>query len=293
MVQAAVTHEKLSSTTMDAVFASLASILPTSENRSFFSLNLSLRSVRFLDPYGMCCLWAALNFLNQHIRKLSLELPDDSGVQQYMERIGFLSLLEDSGIQFSNAHAVRSSHRPTSDVLLEMTVIAGEDDVRRMTATILDRVARILQTQLDYSSSDVANFTTTLTEACRNIADHSESLGVACAQSYTNTQGERFVTIAVADYGMGIRSSLASRYSNALDWTHGQAIEMSLRKAASRLPDRGLGLYHITQIVSQYRGSFHIRSGDTRLLLRSRATHFTGEHFPGTQLCITLMRREA
>ena len=285
-IELTISETKLNARTADGALASVFGALRPGEVVPH--MRIGLGQVQFIDPYGMCCLWTALHHLRARATDLSLDLPMNPDVQNYMERIGFLALIERDGTRLTNDLTMRSEHPSDSDVLLEMTAISGEGDVRLVAARILDRVERIIHAQLSYSPQGVASITTTLTETCRNVTDHSESVGVACAQSYTNVQRERFVVIAVADDGIGIRSSLATRYPEAPSWTHGEAIELALKKTCSRLPDRGLGLYQITQIVNRHRGSLHIRSGDTHLLLRDRPVCFTGGYFPGTQLCITL-----
>jgi sensor histidine kinase regulating citrate/malate metabolism len=79
------------------------------------------------------------------------------------------------------------------------------------------------------------------------------------------------VVVGVADLGIGIRQSLATRYRQAERWSHIQAIVNALQKEYSRHPDRGLGLFMVSQIVGAYQGSLHLRSGDARLYLRHRA----------------------
>jgi anti-sigma regulatory factor (Ser/Thr protein kinase) len=176
-------------------------------------------------------------------------------------------------------------------VLLELTPIEQQADVEQVIRTILGRVRRILEGELGYGERDVTAFSTVLAEACTNICDHSADRGVVAAQRYTQRGGTRYIVVGVADLGIGIRQSLATRYRQAERWSHIQAIVNALHKEYSRHPDRGLGLFMVSKIVGAYQGSLHIRSGDARLYLRHRARRLAASPFPGTQLAITLSAR--
>jgi hypothetical protein len=181
--------------------------------------------------------------------------------------------------------------RGPSDVLLELTPIEHQADVEQVLRTVLGRIRRILERELGYGERDVTAFCTVLSEACTNICDHSADSGVVAAQRYTPRGGPRYVIVGVADLGIGIRQSLATRYRHAARWSHIQAIVNALRKEYSRHPDRGLELFMVAKIVGAYRGSLHLRSGDPRLYLHHRARRLAAGPFPGTQLSISLAAR--
>ena len=78
---------------------------------------------------------------------------------------------------------------------------------------------------------------------------------------------------------------------HSMNWA---AIKNSLKQNFSRDENRGLGLYIVNQICDRYRGSFHIRTGDTRLYIRGRKqSEHSSVHFPGTQLGIALYQRDS
>lgn len=58
-----------------------------------------------------------------------------------------------------------------------------------------------------------------MSEMVRNTLEHSRSPrgAVVCAQSYTGQRGRRYVSIGVADTGVGIRESLAANYPMMTD----------------------------------------------------------------------------
>src|SRR5207245_6847119 len=118
----------------------------------------------------------------------------------------------------------RTGSASASDVLLEMTPVEKEADVEEVTRNVLGRIRRILESELGYGERDVTAFCTVVSEACTNIFDHSEDVGVVAAQRYTQRDGTKYVIVGVADLGIGIRRSLATRFEEADGWSPVQAI---------------------------------------------------------------------
>ncbi len=88
--------------------------------------------------------------------------------------------------------------------------------------------------------------------------------------SYPNSSGP-VVEIAVADCGIGIRSSLQKNPSHGMISSDIQAIEMSLREGVSSLrnPHRGYGLHHVTGDVKHNKNrEMTVRSGQGILNIR-------------------------
>jgi anti-sigma regulatory factor (Ser/Thr protein kinase) len=176
--------------------------------------------------------------------------------------------------------------------LLELTVIEDSKDVEVLLSGLTDRVAQILARELQYAPADVQNFANVISELCRNIIDHSESVGFVAAQRYTRTDRDRFVLISVGDLGVGLRATLGQRYPVDL-WSDSEVIRRALLKQYSRHPDRGLGLTFVKKVASDYRGSLHLRSGSGRIYIRdNRLLELAGPAFPGTQVTISLRERE-
>jgi anti-sigma regulatory factor (Ser/Thr protein kinase) len=216
-------------------------------------------------------------------------LPSDRELHGYLCRMNFPAVTSpNAGLEGTVGGGGAGG---PSDVLLELTPIEQQADVEQVIRHMLGRVRRILESELGYGDRDVTAFCTVLAEACTNICDHSEDRGVVAAQRYTQRGGTRYVVVGVADLGIGIRQSLATRYRSAERWSHIQAIINALQKEYSRHPDRGLGLFMVSRIVGAYRGSLHLRSGDARLYLRHRAQRLAASPFPGTQLAISLSAR--
>lgn len=288
-----VTITALQASTMDGVLDSVMAALGAAQAHPGTPVVLDLSDVTFVDPYGMASLWALCRYLGgRFARRVTLVLPKSDDLQVYLNRMQFSDQvapyvrLENRLVLAGVPHTARSS-----EVLLELTPVKGKEDIVGATQAILERMGVILSQQLQYTQRDVSKFSTVLGELCQNIHDHSEDEGVACVQRYTNRQGEKFVVVGVADLGIGIRASLTKRFPEATNWPHHTAIANALKKDFSRYPDRGLGLYIISQIVGEYRGSLDIRSGDTRLYVRHRARWVQSCDFPGTQVSISLSEK--
>lgn len=202
----------LTAVTMYTVFAEAAALAdgPSAGGAEF---RLSLEDVKFIDPYGLIGPWCVLRYLKRRHHAVVVIPPTDLDLQGYLQRMNFpavtapLALLEGS---VGGRGATGSS-----GVLLEMTPIAQQADVEKVLRNMLGRIRRILESELGYGERDVTAFCTVLAEACTNIFDHSEDIGVVAAQRYTQRGGRRYVVVGVADLGIGIRQSLATRYRHA------------------------------------------------------------------------------
>jgi len=284
-----VVKPNLTAVTMDTVFAEAAALGDGPSGGGTEELKVILEDVKFIDPYGLAGLWCVLRFLKRRHRAIVVIPPTDPQLQGYLHRMNFPAATAPMAVL--DGSVGRHGASGPSDVLLELTSIEQQADVEQVLRTILGRIRRILEGELGYGERDVTAFCTVLSEACMNICDHSGDIGVVAAQRYTQRGGTGYVIVGVADLGIGIRQSLATRYRHAERWSHIQAIVNALQKEYSRHPDRGLGLFMVSRIVGAYRGSLHIRSGDARLYLRHRAHRLVAGPFPGTQLAISLSAR--
>lgn len=281
----------LTAVTMDTVFAEAAALVDGHSDRGAEELRLILENVKFIDPYGLLGLWCVLRHLKRRHHAVLVIPPTDRELQGYLRRMNFPAVTSPIAVLDGGVGGPGASG--PSDVLLEMTPIERQADVEQVIRSMLGQIRRILESELGYGERDVTAFCTVLSEACTNIVDHSADRGFVAAQRYTQRDGTRYVIVSVADLGIGIRQSLATRYRQAERWSHIQAIVNALQKEYSRHPDRGLGLFMVARIVGAYRGSLHLRSGDARLYLRHRARRLAAGPFPGTQLAISLSARGA
>lgn len=251
---------------------------------------IDLSSLSFIDPAGLIGLALCIEHLRGLGPKPSIHFPENEGIGHYLLRMGLRRFLRGRG-RCHGAPRGRPRQRVTS-ALLELTVIERSSDVDTLLARLTDRVSRILTTELRYQPADVHNFASVISELCRNIIDHSESIGFVAAQRYTRADRDRFAVISVGDLGVGLRATLGRRYP-VERWSDAEVIQRALLPQYSRHPNRGLGLTFVKKIASDYRGSLHLRSGASRIYLRgNRLLALAGAAFPGTQATISLRERE-
>jgi anti-sigma regulatory factor (Ser/Thr protein kinase) len=277
---------------VDTMFSEAMAQLDLSTKRSGEPVMVDMSNATFVDPVGITSIWAILHVAQNHYRRVRLELPNHREVLSYLDRMGLFSLLDARGIEYGSPDFEPWDRTTNPAGLLELTTIVDDEQIAELMANIMKRLRRIMSMQLGGADKVIAGFSTALSESCLNVVDHSGSLGVAAAQTYKRKKG-RVVTISVADCGCGIRQTLGTKYPRLAGGDHGIAIIAALRKKRSRLPGRGLGLYVIKQLLTEYPGSLHVRSGNAtvsvqaepELTARIRRSCF----FPGTQIWISLV----
>ncbi len=277
--------KRLISRTVDGLFNKIALFEEHVKDSPCDSVEINLSGVEFIDPYGMVCLYSAVQVLYNLSEEVICILPTCLETKEYLARMEFFDKISD----FVEMDETWNDweYDPESEVLLELTTVGNGKKSRREVRRILERIGKILHQSLAYEAKHISCIETVVSELCHNIVDHSESSGAVAVQQYTRRDGTRFLVIGVSDIGIGIRESLGKRY-DVKGWTHFEALVNSFKKEYSRFPDRGLGLYRINQIIKDYGGSLDIRTGDTRLHLRTRANAFTSSEFPGTHVSISL-----
>ncbi|MDA0746298.1 MAG: ATP-binding protein [bacterium] len=280
-------ENNLSAVSGDAVLAELNDFV---QRRTQDGIVLDLSGLGFVDPYGMGLLCLIGRFLGGRYWDIDCRLPMDPGIESYLTRMRVFEELAKYATLERTPHTGRMPVHNES--LLEVLDIGQRGDVESALGLIESRVSSILSEELGYTFREMTDFKNVVAELCHNILDHSGDRGLLVAQRYVNQKlGKKFAIIGVCDLGIGIRHSLASRY-DVEQWTHAQAIGNAVRKEFSRETARGLGLYIVNQICQQYRGSLHIRSGDTRVYFRGKRsyTHVSAS-FGGTQVSITLYEK--
>jgi hypothetical protein len=107
-----------------------------------------------------------------------------------------------------------------------------------------------------------------MSEMVRNVLEHSQSPEGAfvCAQLYPGQRSERaYVSIGIADCGVGIRRTLARNYTDLKSDSDGllTAIRLGTSGAAHASADNaGGGLYFTRRLSDATRGYFGLASGD-------------------------------
>lgn len=283
----AIRENNLSAVSCDAVLANLNAF---TGRRAEDNIVLDLSELGFVDPYGMGVLCLLGRYLGGRYWDISCRLPADPGIESYLTRMRVFEALE----AYVTLERAPQTGRPPvpNESLLEVMGIEHRTDIEGVLELIEARVSAILNEELGYTVREITDFKHVVAELCHNILDHSGDRGVLVAQRYLNQKlGRKFAIIGVCDLGIGIRESLASRF-DVSEWTHDRAIANAVRKEFSRDVARGLGLYIVNQICQQYRGSLHIRSGDTRVYFRGKRTYVhQSAFFSGTQVSITLYEK--
>ncbi len=245
-------------------------------------LIIDLSSARFVDPYGMVCLVMLARALQRQNHPLAFVLPTDAEVQQFGVGMG---LFEQLALYGDLRNTPRGRATAAAAPGLKLTPIQASTDV----TVVVGQFLELARSELGFGVGDLASSAKIVSELSNNIKDHSQDQGLAAAHLYRDRHGRRFVSIGVADLGIGIRQSLSQRHAGAAQWTHQEAIGRALQGLSSRATAGGLGLSSVSALVRRYQGQLSVRSGDAKLQFQTdrepRTLHVTP--FAGTQVGIS------
>lgn len=227
------------------------------------------RHLRWVDPHGMLALLATGAVERDRSGELPLlQLPDQGEVLGYLARMGFFHWA-------TNTFRIESSpHRRftgESEVLLEITPIATNQDVHAVVDRVQARAGAILSKTLHYPPTAVVQFSVILSEVCQNVIEHAEAPGWVAAQTYNWARrlGKDVVLISVLDLGRGFRGSLADEHAARFGdrWGDATALEAAFIHGLTRFHDtgRGQGIQQIRKQVRRWDGAISIRSGTARI----------------------------
>lgn len=249
-------------------------------------ITIDLQAAAFIDPYGAACLCLAARQLAERQHSLVIVLPTLARARASVAQTGLAAALrpwaELRNLPGREARDERSGALPLSP-------IRSRSDVQAVLAYLIG----LAQRQLGFDPGDVLDASKVVSELCYNVVDHSRAEGLVVAQILRDRQGQRYVSLAVADPGIGIRASLAARHPEATQWRHGEAIQRALGGLSSRTTGGGAGLRSIYAVVHRYGGRLTIRSGDERLYVSADRQPRTvaGAWFPGAQVGISFSQR--
>jgi anti-sigma regulatory factor (Ser/Thr protein kinase) len=256
------------------------------QTASHGEITIDLQAASYIDPYGAACLCLAARQLSQRQQSLVIVLPSHRRAQLTAVQTGLISALRQwAEVRNLPGDALQDDHSGT----LPLSPIRTRSDVQ----AVLSYLVSLTQQRLGFDSGDVLDASKVVSELCHNVVDHSQADGLAVAQISRDRHGKRYVSLAVADAGVGIRASLATRHPEAAHWRHGEAIQRALGGLSSRPSGGGAGLRSIYSVVRRYHGRLAIRSGDERLYVSAeRQPHtLTSSWFPGTQVGISFSQR--
>ena len=254
-----------------------------------------LRSYKFISAAALVQLIVACRSLGDAGRKPVILL-GDRNVAEYLARAGFVrSVQKVAQFEPPFAHDYLKQMRRrygTSLYLVEATRIKPGIYLEGL----LNQVVDVLMTSLLYRPRDAYDVASGVSEICQNSLDHnSQTCGFLAMQSYGEGKS-RFLEVAVADYGVGLATSLARNRRNASFTSDLDAIRSALTVGVSGCdePTRGQGLPHLVSIVRKHAGSIRIRSGSAVLGYRmdrssgARETALSVSSMCGVQISFTL-----
>lgn len=256
--------------------------LPSSEGSE---VTVDLRSAASIDPYGMAALVMIARQLHRRGQRLVCVLPGSDRPLQTVLQSGLLDALRPVA-ELRNLPRDMSHRYP---IALPATAIRSRHDVQ----TVVGHLAEMARDRLGYNTGDVLDAAKVVSELCNNVVDHSGAEGMVVAQLGSDRNGARYVALAVADDGIGIRNSLSRRFPEAGQWQHREAIERALGGLSSRETGGGAGLRSVTAVVRRYQGRLTVRSGADRVYIAADQTPKThaGAPFPGTLVGISFSQR--
>ncbi len=231
-------------------------------------LLVDARHVRWASPYGLTAL---LTLAQTRAERPALAVPEFEETASYWRRASFFHYAE-SLYELRGTYPKRKETGESS-VLLEITPIAGSDDVHGVVGQVQAGAQRILQNELHLEPKAILGFTMTLSEVCQNIIEHAGQGGWVAVQSYrwTKRLGRRVVVIAVCDAGLGFRRSLESAPGHVptTRWDDAAALEEAVIRGVSRFRERGRGhgLAGARNYVGRWHGKLSVRSGTARIAI--------------------------
>jgi anti-sigma regulatory factor (Ser/Thr protein kinase) len=256
-----------------------------------------LSGITFITPAGLVELTAACHALSS-TGETPVVIIEDHDVRTYLLRTAFFTALDGvATIQPSFSEPLAKMYeymRGSNPLLIEVTKITSGSAL----PDLLDQVVQVLRFRLKYKKNDAFDIATAVSELCQNTFDHnSDTCGFLAMQVY-GKDANRFLEIAVADYGNGLASTLARNPKNPSITSDVDAIRLSIQRGVSEHddPTRGTGLYHLLEIIYKHSGSVQIRSGTGTARYRmdqKKGWFLQVPKMPGVQVALTLPSKTA
>lgn len=251
---------------------------------------IDLKNCSFAEVSGMVRLVLLARHLKIHGRAIQVLIPEDEGVQSYLERAN--AFRELSGLctfDQSIEHLQRHGRNPTNR-LVELRPLEEQGQIR----TIVECFSTGLKAHRNIGSDIIDTIDRVLFETLQNIPDHADpdgtigvQHGLAALQRYSWR-----LCLSVGDLGVGIRQSLTGNPRFPPDrYDHARAIEAAI-SGSSRHADigRGGGLMSVVAAVQKVGGWLRVRSGDTAIIITAEDNRRIDPCtlFPGTQIDISV-----
>jgi hypothetical protein len=256
-----------------------------------------LNGVTFIAPAGLVQLAAACMKLSQDGERPTV-IVSDGAVRGYLSRCGWFGAVREIAeirpIGFDVQLDLSKRFRGSNPLLLEVTELRCGAHL----PALLDKIVGVFRDRLKYNKYDAFDVATAVSEMSQNTFDHNEAgCGFLAMQGYGEGR-KRFVEIAIADCGDGLRKTLRRNPKYTGLSADSDAIKLSIQLGVSQHtdPTRGTGLHHLLEIAYKHSGSIQIRSGNASA--RYRMDRKQGwlrpvPTMPGVQIVFTLHSKEA
>lgn len=241
---------------------------------------IDLRGASFVDTFGLLTVMALADDAITNGILPEIVLPVDPQVRSYLARMHLHHRLKDLGVTCGLSTV---NEKPQGDKMLEITRFDLEDGADQLATKVRNLFA-------ESDPQDAQHLATSVLEATHNVAEHSgRGGGWVALQCYPL---ESKVTFAVADSGVGLRSSLQRHHQVKDDC---EAISLAVERGVSGTgnPRRGLGLSDIVQYAGADGGAVKLLSGGAAATVNRRAwAKPLPVSFPGTIIYATLKLRD-
>lgn len=258
-------------------------------------VTLDLTQVEFVTPGALVPLAAFCHALKQKSCRTTIKLSDND-VRTYLLRSGFTRVLQDIVTFQPDIPKARSmifeALRGTNPLLIEVTKIENGAALPEL----LNQIVHVLRYRLKYKKYEAFDIATGISEVCQNTFDHNDqTCGFIAMQTYKKNS-DRFVEIAIADYGAGLRSTLQENPNNPEVKTDFDAIKVATQLGTSQFddPTRGTGLHHLLEIAYKHKGAVEFWSGSAKIRFRMdkrRGWEFNSTAIPGLIVNLSLQSK--
>ena len=262
------------------------------------TLELNLRNTSFAKPTSILALVTTARFWKQWTGQPVIVSNIQPRVHAYLERMDLFTECDDCLVvadcldETERLDRSSNSHR-----LLEILPIPSNETANARAVTdALRRAKHILETWVD-DENRIRSVLTVLSEIGQNIV-HSEDQGYAIIQRYKKSYSrdlERVskIDIGIADLGIGIEESLSRRSPELRDKFRAGSdfILHALKQGTSGRPEvRGLGLFHVRDLVDKWQGSLTIRSFSSSIHIEKDHIEANDDlpEIPGVRVFITV-----
>ncbi|UDF20129.1 hypothetical protein [Rhodococcus qingshengii] len=242
-------------------------------------LSIDLSAAEFIDTLGLVAVAVAAEDARSYGRTVNLRLPTALTTRNWLSRMHLRAGMESIGVPCPLS-AVNES--PLGDRLLEL---------HRFDSSSPDELAEKVYAILSGDDPEEAGeLYTSVAEAAANVCDHSGAEGGWAALRQVGTGLVRTVEFAVADSGVGLRSSL-SRANGVDNDVHAMHLAVTKGVSGTGLRHRGLGLADIAASATGRQGLLRLFSGRAEAKTKPNGDLHAREsqvRYPGTLLYATL-----